>query len=217
MLRGRLVISKLGLMMGSSSAWAAGSCARNSTAAFAAMMIESLWRTSDLMLIVLSMLLNDASVVTVARCALSRLSLPCCVRFGHMLIKKNRIPVGIDQHRACRPGGGFVGFERQRQPSTLERPLKVAHIIEIRQGVGGSVPSRVERERVLGEHALEKADRCGLVLQDQPVFRLIAADRSKAELFVERSRCANVLDGETDGEIAELHVTVSRPCGSIGC
>ena len=43
----------------------------------------------------------------------------------------------------------------------LSDPLKIAHIVEVREGGAGAVPARVERHDVLVEHPLEEPDRAG--------------------------------------------------------
>ena len=56
------------------------------------------------------------------------------------------------------------------------------------------------------EHALEEADRGGLVLEDQPILLDLPTYRFESQFRVEVARGRDVLDRETDREIAQLHV-----------
>src|SRR5262249_10363140 len=134
---------------------------------------------------------------------------PSLPRPRHVLIDESRVPVGVEQHEACGPRCGLVGTRRQRDASTLERLLNVAHVVEVGQRASGPVPARVERQHVLVEHSLEEPDGGGLVLQDQPVLRRITADRLETEFFVERPRRTKVLDAQTHGEVSKPHLWTS--------
>jgi hypothetical protein len=63
---------------------------------------------------------------------------------------------------------------------------------------------------------LEQADDDVAVLEDEPVLRDVAAEGREAELLIEVLRGVDVLDGEADGEVAELHGgTPGRDEGSV--
>jgi hypothetical protein len=93
--------------------------------------------------------------------------------------------------------------------------LQVTDIVEVREGGFGVVPAGIERQYVPLEHAPEKADGGRLVHEDDPAFA-VAVGHLKAEFFVERAGGGEVLDGETDREIAELHGGSSYGAGSWG-
>src|SRR5262249_23201712 len=101
-------------------------------------------------------------------------------------------------------GGGFGG-----EATALEGFLKVTHVVKVRKGGLVAVPARVERQHVLGEHALEEANLGGVVLEDDPVLGWVAGDHLETELFVERARSEQVLDGKADREVSEPHGGVS--------
>ncbi len=105
-------------------------------------------------------------------------------RARHVLIDEYRVAVRIEQHKASGPGGRFVGFDRQREASTCQRSLDIAHIIVLGQRCASAIPAGIERQGVFVKHSLEKPDRAGFVLKDREV-EAVAADDMKAELLVE--------------------------------
>src|SRR5262245_13191376 len=84
----------------------------------------------------------------------------------HVLIDEDGVSIRVQQAKVRRARGRLVGLHDQWKALTLERPLDVPNIVEIRQRVAGAVPAGVERQGVLLEHPLEKPDRTGLVLED---------------------------------------------------
>ena len=112
-----------------------------------------------------------------------------------MLVDEDWVAVWISDDEACGAGGGFVGRFAGRDAAGFELFLEVAHVFVVGQGGGVSVPAWVVGEHVLREHALEEADGAGLVLEDEPVFGLVAADDVEAELFVEGAGDGDVFDG----------------------
>lgn len=126
-------------------------------------------------------------------------------RAWDVLIDKDRVAVRINEHQACGPRRGFICGSRQSHASTFERPLDGADIIEIGEGCAVPVLAGVVRQEVLLEQPLKKSDRAGLVLKNEPVLGLIAADRTKTKHFVERTGRSQILDSETDRKVAEPH------------
>ena len=127
-----------------------------------------------------------------------------------MLIDQDRVPIRIREDQARRTRGGLIGRHSRFEPPASEYPLNIAHVVKVAQRVPASIPPGIERQhvpRVL--RPLKEPDGAGRVLQDQPVLRLIARDLPEAELFIERPRCGDVLDDETDGEVAEFQGTLS--------
>src|SRR5262245_51534896 len=130
-----------------------------------------------------------------ARIDFSGMSLP---RAWNVLVDEDWIPIGIEQHQAGGSGRRLVGLGRQRESLALESLLNDADVVEGRHRGGVSVPAWIERQDVPVEHALEQTDGAGLVLENQPVLRLVAAEHPKAELFVKGARRGDVLDREAD-------------------
>src|SRR5262245_26271814 len=129
---------------------------------------------------------------------------PLLFRAGSVLVEQDRVAVGIRQHEARRSRRRLVGRRHECQSLALESPLDVPHVVEVGQRGGGAIPSGVEGQDVFLEHAFEQPDGAALVLKDEPLLA-VAAEDAKAELLVERAGSSQILDGETDREIAELH------------
>src|SRR4029450_10018879 len=69
---------------------------------------------------------------------------------------------------------------------------------------------------VLVEHPLKQPDHVRAILHDQPVLRLIAHEDRESQLLVELLRGLDVLDGEADGKISELHGAKSSNGSGFG-
>jgi len=123
----------------------------------------------------------------------------------HVLIHENLVPIRIAEHEARRPRGLFVRLDLQLQPGREQPLLQLADVGERLERLGLRVPAGVEGQDVPLEHPLEQADRGRAVLQDQPSLLGVAAEDLEAELLVEGARGREVLDGEADGKVAELH------------
>src|SRR2546425_7798989 len=89
--------------------------------------------------------------------------------------------------RSIRLARRLIGFGRQREATILELLLDVPDVVKVRQRLARTVPAWIEGHDVLVEHPLEKANRGRFVLEDQPVFGLVAAKHPEAELLVERT------------------------------
>ena len=83
--------------------------------------------------------------------------------------------------------------------------------------------SRVESHDVLVQHPLEETDPRVPVLEDDPILFELAGDLREVELFVEGLGGLDVLDGEADRKIPQLHGFLllglrgsSRDCSCAG-
>lgn len=76
----------------------------------------------------------------------------------HILIHKDRIPIRVNRNKAGRAGSGLVSFRHQLHAFCFQLPLQLADVREIVERPGVLVPARIERQRVLFEHALKETN-----------------------------------------------------------
>ena len=94
----------------------------------------------------------------------------------YVLVNQDRIAIGIDDHKACRPGRAFIRFTRECHALILEFPLQVADVREIVKLLALGVPAWIEGERILFKHALKQADYTISVSEDLPSLFVVTTD-----------------------------------------
>src|SRR5688572_16841429 len=110
-----------------------------------------------------------------------------------MLVDENRVPIGVERHEMRGPRRAFVRLRHESHPLRFQTALQLAHVCKRLDRLPVFVPSRVEGQQVLLEHALKEADDRLTVLEDLPSIRRIPHERHEAKLLVEPTRCLEVL------------------------
>lgn len=123
-----------------------------------------------------------------------------------MLVDQDRVSIRIDQHQTGGTGGRFISFAHEFDPLRFQFPLQLADIGKRVEFLRVLVPAGVEREDVLVEHALEQADDMRAVLENQPVLSCIAMKRFEAKFLIETPGGFKILNRQTDGKSAEVHI-----------
>jgi hypothetical protein len=100
-------------------------------------------------------------------CATSGVVQPTC---SNVLIDEDRIAVRVYRDETGRPGGTLVSLLLQTYALCLQLPLQLADIREHGEGLGVTIPTRIERENVFLEHPLKEAYDVIPVFEDQPVL-----------------------------------------------
>ena len=115
-----------------------------------------------------------------------------------MLIDQNRVTVRINHHKTGRTVRTFIRFRNQLNAKTFELALQFPNVREIPERLRIAVPSRIEGEDVLFEHALKQPDGGFSIPYNQPVLRLTPGKYRKTQLLVKAFRRLNILHLQTD-------------------
>ena len=101
-----------------------------------------------------------------------------------MLVEEYGIAIGINHHQTGWPARGFIRNADRLNALAHDLALNIADILELAQGVGAAVPTRIEGQDIVFKHALEQTDDGFLIFQDEVVFSHITGEDAEAQFFI---------------------------------